>query len=552
MNFDRNAKGEGASAQGSSGQGTSGQGSSGQGSSGRGSSSEDPSSPVSSGQSFPGPSPGGQSAGPSPPPPPRPTFLAVFPSIMLPMFLAVLDQTIVATALPSIVAATGEVERASWVVVSYLIASTIAAPIYGRLGDAFGRRRLMFVALAVFIAASLLCAASTSILLLTLARLLQGLGGGGLMTLSQALVGEAFPPRERARYQGYLAAVAVCANTFGPVAGGYLTQHFGWQSVFLINLPVGLVAVFLTRKLENRVPDRSGWRPDPFGLMFFALFVTTTLLSLEQAQHMEFSAMPAAGGLLAIGVIAAVLLVRQETRAASPLIPLALLRRPTIWRSDALAACHGAALVALITFLPIYLQVVRGNSPAQTGLLLVPLTVGIFTGSLVTGRLVSKTGRTTIFPVFGLFLVTANLVVLALFVHHIGTAGLAWLLLWNGLFMGTVMGVVQVTVQSESGPLKLGEAAASVQFSRSIGAAFGTALVTAVLFAVLATKNPDVARAFAAMAEHGGRVASVLPPDRVAAVEADIAEAFRAAFLSIAGFTAIGMCLALSIPLRRI
>jgi EmrB/QacA subfamily drug resistance transporter len=526
MNFDRNAKGKGASGQGSSGQ-------------------------DSSGQSSPGQSPGGQGAGPSAPPP-RPTFLAVFPSIMLPMFLAVLDQTIVATALPSIVAATGEVERASWVVVSYLIASTIAAPIYGRLGDAFGRRRLMFVALAVFIVASLLCAASTSIVLLTLARLLQGLGGGGLMTLSQALVGEAFPPRERARYQGYLAAVAVCANTFGPVAGGYLTQHFGWQSVFLINIPVGLLAVFLTRKLENRIPDRSGWRPDPFGLLFFTLFVTTTLLSLEQAQHMELAAMPAAGSLLAVGVIAAVLLVRQESRAASPLIPLALLRRPTIWRSDALAACHGAALVALITFLPIYLQVVRGNSPGQTGLLLVPLTVGIFTGSLVTGRLVSKTGRTTIFPVFGLFLVTANLVVLALFVHHIGTAGLAWLLLWNGLFMGTVMGVVQVTVQSESGPLKLGEAAASVQFSRSIGAAFGTALVTAVLFAVLATKNPDVARAFASMAEHGGRVASMLPPDRVAAVEADIAEAFRAAFLSIAGFTAIGMLLALSIPLRRI
>jgi EmrB/QacA subfamily drug resistance transporter len=507
MNFDRNAKGEGSS----------GQGSSGQGSPSRDFSSQDSSSQDSSGQSSSGQSPGGQSAGP---PAPRPAFLAVFPSIMLPMFLAVLDQTIVATALPSIVAATGEVERASWVVVSYLIASTIAAPIYGRLGDAFGRRRLMFVALAVFIAASLLCAASTSIVLLTVARLLQGLGGG-LMTLSQALVGEAFPPRERARYQGYLAAVAVCANTFGPVAGGYLTQHFGWQSVFLINIPVGLLAVWLTRKLENRVPDRSGWRPDPFGLLFFALFVTTTLLSLEQAQHMELSAMPAAGGLLAIGVIAAVLLVRQETRAASPLIPLALLRRPTIWRSDALAACHGAALVSLITFLPIYLQAVRGNSPGQTGLLLVPLTVGIFTGSLVTGRLVSKTGRTTIFPVFGLFLVTANLVVLALFVHHIGTVGLAWLLLLNGLFMGTVMGVVQVTVQSESGPLKLGGAAASVQFSRSIGAAFGTALVTAVLFAVLATKNPDVARAFASMAEHGGRVASVLPPDRVAAVEAD-------------------------------
>ena len=517
--------------------------------------------PDKGGQSASGPNPGGPNPGdlssgsPSsgpPAPPPRPTFFAVFPSIMLPMFLAVLDQTIVATALPSIAAATGEVERASWVVVSYLIASTIAAPIYGRLGDSFGRRRLMFVALAVFIVASVLCAVSRSIIWLTFARLLQGLGGGGLMTLSQALVGEAFPPRERARYQGYLAAVAVCANTFGPVAGGYLTEHFGWQSVFLINIPVGLLAVWLTRKLESRIPDKPNWRPDPMGLLFFTLFVTMTLLSLEQAQHMELAAMPTAGALLVIGLIAAVLLVRQESRAASPLIPLALLRRPTIWRSDALAACHGAALVSLITFLPIYLQVVRGNSPAQTGLLLVPLTIGIFTGSLVTGRLVSKTGRTTIFPAFGLLLVTANLVVLAFWAREIGTTGLAWLLLWNGLFMGTVMGVVQVTVQSESGPLKLGEAAASVQFSRSVGAAFGTALVTAVLFAVLALKSPDAARAFTNLVEHGGQAASGLAPEQLAAIQTDIAEAFRAAFLSIAGFTTIGLFLALSIPLRRI
>ena len=148
-----------------------------------------------------------------------PAFVTVFPSIMLPMFLAVVDQTIVATALPAIAASTGQVERASWIVVSYLIAATIAAPIYGRLGDSFGRRRLMFAALAVFILASQLCAVSPTVELLTLARVLQGLGGGGLMTLSQALIGEAIPPRERARYQGYLAAVAVCANTFGPIAG---------------------------------------------------------------------------------------------------------------------------------------------------------------------------------------------------------------------------------------------------------------------------------------------------------------------------------------------
>src|SRR6516165_10546742 len=270
-------------------------------------SSSGPSSGSSSGSSP------GSSSGP-PAPTRRPAFLSVFPSIMLPMFLAVLDQTIVATALPSIAAATGEVERASWVVVSYLIASTIAAPIYGRLGDSFGRRRLMFVALAVFIVASALCAASTTVVLLTLARLVQGLGGGGLMTLSQALVGEAFPPRERARYQGYLAAVAVCANTFGPVACGYLTEHFGWQSVFLVNVPIGLFAMLLTRNLENLVPEKSDWRPDPAGLLLFTVFVTTTLLALEQTQRVDLSAAPALVGLFAAAIVSLALLVRQENR----------------------------------------------------------------------------------------------------------------------------------------------------------------------------------------------------------------------------------------------
>src|SRR5882757_4886004 len=234
--------------------------------------------------------------------PARPTFFAIFPSIMLPMFLAVVDQTIVATALPAIAADTGNVARASWVVVSYLIASTIAAPIYGRLGDAFGRRRLMFAAIFIFIIASLLCAASPTIELLALARVVQGFGGGGLMTLSQALIGEAVPPRERARYQGYLAAVAVCANTFGPVAGGYLTEQFGWQSVFLINIPIGLGAVALTFRLPDPAKERLPWKSDPGGVMLFTIFVATTLLALEQVQHADFSALPTGGLLFAAGL----------------------------------------------------------------------------------------------------------------------------------------------------------------------------------------------------------------------------------------------------------
>jgi EmrB/QacA subfamily drug resistance transporter len=481
-----------------------------------------------------------------------PAFLTVFPSIMLPMFLAVVDQTIVATALPAIATSTGQVERASWIVVSYLIASTIAAPIYGRLGDSFGRRRLMFVALAVFMVASLLCAAAPTVELLTLARVLQGLGGGGLMTLSQALVGEAFPPRERARYQGYLAAVAVCANTFGPVAGGYLTEHFGWQSIFLINVPIGFGAVALTWRLPSLTKERLEWRADPAGLMLFTVFVATILLSLEQIQRVNLSALPVGGGLLVVGLVAVVLLVRHENRVPSPLIPLGLLRQPAIWHSDALAACHGAALVSLITFLPIYLQVVHGTSPSATGLLLVPLTIGIGTGSLATGRLVNKTGLTTVFPVVGLALVTVNLVILALWASALGISAFAGLLLCTGLFMGTVMGVVQVSVQSAAGPSRLGEAAASVQFSRSIGAAFGTALVAAVLFATLSLRNPEAARIFASMVEHGRHLAPGLSATQQVAIQADIGEAFRGAFLSMAAFTTAGLLLALTNPLRRI
>jgi EmrB/QacA subfamily drug resistance transporter len=486
-------------------------------------------------------------------PPQFPGFLTVFPSIMLPMFLAVVDQTIVATALPAIAAATGDVGRVSWIVVGYLIASTIAAPVYGRLGDVFGRRRLMFVALGVFIVASLLCALSPTVELLTAARVLQGLGGGGLMTLSQALIGAAIPPRQRARYQGYLAAVAVSANTFGPVAGGYLTQHFGWESIFLVNLPIGLLAFGLTLRLPRGKPRHEHqWRADPYGLLLFTVTVAAILLALERAQSAELDSLPLAGALFLIGLIALALLVRQEDRTVSPLIPLRLLRMPEIWRSDAMAACHGAALVSFITFLPVYLEVVRGVSPAQTGLLLVPLTIGIGTGSLITGRLVSRTGLTAIFPSFGLAMVTCSLIVIALWAPTLGNFAFTALLLWTGLFMGTVMAVVQVTVQSASGLHRLGEAAASVQFSRSIGAAFGTALVACLLFAVLSLKSSEAAAAFARMVEEAGSAGPVLSGPHATAIQAAITEAFRAAFLLMAGFTALGCLVALFHPMRRI
>ena len=471
---------------------------------------------------------------------------------MLPMFLAVVDQTIVATALPAMAASLGHVERVSWVVVSYLISTTIAAPVYGQLGDVLGRRTMMFVALGIFILASVLCALANSIETLTAARVLQGLGGGGLMTLSQALVGEAIPPRERAKYQGYLATVAVTANAFGPVAGGYLTFHFGWQSVFLINVPIGLLAVFLTLRLEPRSGGQKWWRFDAPGLFLFITFVAPIILSLEQIQKLDPNSVPIILGLLALGITSAVLLIRFEQRTSEPLLPISLLKQPVIWRTDALAACHGAALVSLITFLPIYLEIVRDMSPSEAGLILVPLMVGIGIGSMSTGRAVSLTGRTTIFPVVGLSLAIVGLLTLSIFAPYLSTFALSILLLWNGLTMGTVMGVVQVTVQTASGAKMLGAGAATVQFSRSVGAAFGTAAVAAVLFTMLAASDPETARLFAAMVNQGAAAMADLSAARRAMVQMEVTGAFRAAFLTVTAFAGLGLMFAWTIPMRRI
>jgi EmrB/QacA subfamily drug resistance transporter len=486
------------------------------------------------------------------PPSPRSLFWTVFPSIMLPMFLAVADQTIVATALPAIASSLGEVERVSWVVVSYLIANTIAAPVYGRLGDSFGRRRMMLTALVLFMAGSVLCALAPNIEFLTATRVLQGFGGGGLMTLSQALVGETIPPRERGRYQGYLAGVMVSSSTFGPVAGGYLTQIFGWQSIFLVNVPLGLVAVLLVLRLKTQPGDRRRTTFDAPGLVLFMMFVSPVILALEQVQQMDARTLPLILGLLAFGAVSLMALIWQEKHSTSPLIPPLLFREPSVWRADGLAACHGAAPVSLITFLPIYLRVARGTSPAETGLLLLPLMFGIGIGSLVTGQLVTRTGRTAVFPSYGLAGATVGLLSLAFSVPHLSLLALPWVFGGTALFMGTVMGVVQVTVQAVVGQHMLGTGAAMVQFSRSVGAAFGTAAVAAVLFSILAATDRETASLFGTMIDQGPDAIAALAPARQAIVQAEIGQAFRAAFVTVAAFTGLGAWLAWSIPLRRV
>jgi len=482
----------------------------------------------------------------------RGLFMRVFPSICLPMFLAAVDGTIVATALPAIAGTLGDVERVSWIVVSYLMATTIAAPVYGRLADALGRKRLLFLALAVFMLASAACALAPTLLWLTAARVLQGFGGGGLMTLSQALVGESVPPRERGRYQGYLASIFMVSSTFGPVAGGWLTQHFGWRSVFLINLPIGILAAALATRLPNRVPPQARIRFDWIGLVLFSGFVVALLLALERGQRLSAAAIPAIAGLVALAVASLWLLLRQERRTSMPLIPVALLRLPAIWRADAMGACVGAIIVSCVTFMPIYLQVVRGASPGTVGFLLLPLTVGIAFGSLLTGRMIARTGKTAVFPSFGLISVTGCLVFLALGAWLLPTIWLPAVFLLLSMSLGTAMPVVQTTVQMVAGSKNLGAASASVQFSRSIGAALGTALVGAILFAVLTAADPRTAALFAEIVERGPVVLDGLDAAQRAVVATEIGSAFRAAFMCIAAFSGIGLVLAWSLPVRRI
>ena len=480
-------------------------------------------------------------------------FKLVFPSVMLPMFMAVSDSTMVASALPAMAASLGDVERVSWVVVAYLVAATIAAPVYGYLGDVFGRRRLMFFALALFMGASVLCALAPSVLWLAAARVLQGFGGGGLMSLSQALIGEVVPPRQRGHYQSYLATVATVSAVFGPVAGGLLTEHLGWKSIFLVNLPLGLLAY----ALMFRIPHRAGvrheqWSFDGQGLFYFVSFIAPILIAMEQLRHFDPSTAPLVIALFALAGLALVLLLRRERVAAAPLLPIGLLAQPVIWRANGMAACHGATLTALVAFLPIYLRVTHGMSASQMGLLLVPISIGIGVGSIVTGRLVTRTGRTMIFPTWGLAGSTVCLLIFALFSASMTLTQVMVVLTAASLSMGTVMAVVQVTVQSAAGRKALGTAAGSVQFSRTVGAAFGTALLGSILFATLAFADPDAPAMFGKLVDSGAAAFAVLSPARQTAITEAIAFAFRLAFVILPLFTGVGVVLAWTNPSRRI
>lgn len=479
-------------------------------------------------------------------------FRRVVPPLILPVFLAAADSTVVATALPPIAASFGEVENLSWVVVANLIASTVAAPAYGRLGDQFGRRRMMTVALCVFMAASGLCAAAPSFGFLLFARVLQGLGGGGLMTMSQALVGENVPPRQRGAYQGYLSANIVAGCTVGPVAGGLITQAFGWHAIFLAYLPLCVVALILVARLPAGAAGRATRGFDTLGLVLMTGFIVPLLLGVAQLQHPKLATLPRLLAYLIIALLMGWALLWQQRRASSPILPIPLLRDPAFWRADVMAACSGASLTALVTFLPIYLQTVAGASPAETGMLLIPLTGAVSVGSVLTGWLISRSGRTAIFPSIGLSITAVSLVALALWAPGLSRGQLSWVLALGALTQGSSMITATITVQAVAGPRMLGVAAGSTQLGRSLGSAIGAAVAGAVLFGLLSLMDEDTAQMFADMVRQGPDALDALSPARRLLVQQEVANAFRGVFLTVACFACTIVACASTMPVRRL
>ncbi|MDI6029137.1 MFS transporter [Corticibacterium sp. UT-5YL-CI-8] len=405
----------------------------------------------------------------------QPPVAVLFMGVAMPLFLGMMDQTIVSTALFDISESFGSFDQVSWVVVAYLAANAISAPLYGRLGDAIGRRRMMVVSLAVSMLGSAGCMLAPSFLWLVIARAVQGLGGGGLIALAQALVGQSFEPRKRARYQGYLATVAMTASTMGPVLGGFLTEAFGWRAIFALNLPLGCVGLFLIMRLPPRRRPIDDVQINSFSVALLAstllLLIGLTVPGLGTLQCPILAA-----ALLTSAAVLAFLFFRHESRTHCPLFPAIFLRDASIRMACALALFHGALYVSLFTFVPVYFSAMRGFSSGQAGLLLLPVTIGVGIGSLLTGSLVSRTGYLTVFPAVGLAVAAVLLVGIGLYTPHLPMVALACLFSVVALMLGTVMGVVQLVVQIGAGDRMLGIASASVLLTRSLGASLGAAL----------------------------------------------------------------------------
>jgi EmrB/QacA subfamily drug resistance transporter len=408
-------------------------------------------------------------------------IVVVLFGLMAGVLLAALDQSIVGTALPTIVSDLGGLDKLAWVVTAYLLTATASTPLWGKISDLYGRRHIFQAAILVFLAGSVLCGLSQNLPQLIAFRALQGIGGGGLMSLAFSIIGDIIPPRERGRYQGYFGAVFGVASVAGPLLGGWFTDGPGWRWIFYVNLPVGIAALVITSMSLKLPTVRREHTLDYLGAGLIVASVSSLLLYLDWAgkEYGWFAAGPLA--LLIAAVAMTVLFVMVEQRAAEPIIPLRLFRNEVFAVGNLYGFLAGVAMFGAIIFLPFYLQAVMGMSPTQSGLAMLPAVFGILTTSIISGRLITRTGRYKIFPILGAAILIIALLMLSRL--QVGTPywQLALFELAFGAGLGMTMQTIVTAVQNAVEYRDLGTATSTTTFFRQMGGTIGAAVFGAIL-----------------------------------------------------------------------
>jgi EmrB/QacA subfamily drug resistance transporter len=417
---------------------------------------------------------------------PRGGLVVIYAALMLAILLAALDQTIVATALPTIVGDLGGLSHLSWVVTAYLLATTVSAPLWGKLGDQYGRKRLFQAAIVIFLIGSALCGVSRDIFELIAFRALQGLGGGGLIVLAQAIVGDVVSPRERGRYQGAFGAVFGVASVAGPLLGGFFVDNLGWRWVFYINLPIGIVALVVIAVALPATAVTRAHTIDYLGTVLLAAAATCVVLLTSWGGTTYPWLSPEVFGLGAGAVILAAGWWLSAGRAAEPVLPRRLFRNPVFSVSAGISFAAGFALFGATAFLPLYLQVVRGVTPTISGVYLLPMVLGLLLTSVASGQLISRYGRYKVFPIVGTAAMTVALYLLSRLTETTTSVVMDVYFALLGFGLGLILQVLVIAVQNSADYADLGTATSSVTFFRTIGGSFGVAIFGSVFSGRLA------------------------------------------------------------------